>query len=278
LKDIPVVTRDRKWTSGWRVLDENLIVCPPELIVVTGKPNAGKSTFALAWMLNITRVYGVPGAVIQLEDNIERTRWEVNTYAKYWKDHKGRETQDPETGEIYNIPNYASDPDFADTYLRLVAPSNEEEDKRDLDWLRATIKEAALRHGCGWVLLDPLNELEHIFNRNQSEANYYNDMLRELKRIAREHQIALVIVTHPDKSGGRNEDIDEMTLYSISGGAAFKNKADHGIVIGREVDSNGPTGRTIVKVDKSKDHREMGIPGQKFLSYDRAKNLFSSST
>lgn len=276
LSNIPKVIRDRRWKSGWRTLDENLIVCPPELIVVTGKPNAGKSTFALAWMLNITRVYGVPGAVIQFEDNIERARWEVNTYVDAWKDTKEREVHDAETGEVDVVRNFTAVPDFADRYLRFVAPSVEEEDKRDLEWLRATIREAACRHGCGWVIVDPWNEIEHLFDRNVREDQYHNNALRELKKIARQYQIALVIVAHPDKSGGRNESIDEMTLYSISGGAAWKNKADHGVIIGREVDSGGVTGNTVVKVDKSKDYREMGVPGQKTLLYDRDKNQFTS--
>jgi twinkle protein len=251
-------------------------VCPPELIIVTGKPNAGKSTWALAWMLNIARLYGVPGAVIQFEDNIERTRWEVDTYMKRWSVDMVREETDMDTGEVRTLLNYAADPNFRDKYLRFISPSVEEEDKRDLEWLRATIREAVCRHGCGWVIVDPWNEIEHLFDRSFREDQYVNNALRELKKIARQYQIALVIVAHPDKSGGRTESIDDMTLYSISGGAAWKNKADHGIVIGREISSGGETGNTIVKIDKSKDYREMGIPGQVALKYERERNLFST--
>jgi hypothetical protein len=63
-----------------------------------------------------------------------------------------------------------------------------------------------------------------------------------------------------------------MSLYSINGGAAWKNKADHGIVVSREHDETGrPVGPvTWVKIDKSKNHERMGVPGKKKLIFDTA--------
>lgn len=276
LDDIPDSGPKTLYKSGWRSLNDSLTLYTKSLTVVTGKPNAGKSTWALCWALNIARKYGAAGAVIQFEDDIERTRYEVGAYVRKWRNSPDREITDKDTGEVYTEPNYCKDPHFVAKYLRFVPPSVEEDDTRDLTWLRDTIKEAAQRHGCKWIIIDPWNEIEHFFDRSMREDQYLNDALREIKRLARRYDIAIIIVAHPDKAGGRNEGIDDMTLYSISGGAVWKNKADFGIVLARETDGNGFTGNTLVKVDKVKNQRVGGTPGMATLSYDREQNLFKS--
>lgn len=72
------------------------------------------------------------------------------------------------------------------------------------------------------------------------------------------------------------ESIEEMTLYSIAGGAVWKNKADHGVIIGRELTETGLTGNTIVKVDKCKDWTKMGVPGSVTLGFNQVNRTFHS--
>src|SRR5262249_10825982 len=74
------------------------------------------------------------------------------------------------------------------------------------------------RHGCRWVLVDPWNEVEHLWGRQDTEATYLNRALRELKRLGRRFQIALIIVAHPTKEGGKAEKLREASLYDINGG------------------------------------------------------------
>lgn len=269
LSRIPEAGERDRLLSGWSILDHNLVLCPPELVVVTGVPGAGKSAWTLQWLLNLTRIYGVKGAVCNLEDDMQRTRTEVTEYGRRFKDAVvppgKRNTCKEAHDEGY---------DWADRYLRFVAPSVEEDDNRDLDWLHDTIAEAACRHNVRWILIDPWNEVEHLWASNINESVYLNNALRDLKRLARKFNLAIVIIAHPDKAGGRNEGIDDMTLYSIHGGATWKNKADHGIIIGRETSDGGLTGNTIVKVDKSKNHRTMGHPGAQALGFDPMTGIF----
>ena len=127
----------------------------------------------------------------------------------------------------------------------------------DLKWLQTAIEEAATRHGCKWVLIDPWNEIEHVWNIRENETTYTNTALREIKRIARRFQIAIIIVAHPGKSADAKL-LEDMSLYDVSGSASWRNKADHGIIIHRD---KSDTSMTYVKVDKSKDWSTMGRPG-----------------
>lgn len=255
------------YSTGWRSLEPHLMVTTPELMVVTGTPGSGKSNWTVNLVLNLARIHGMKGALIQFEDNIERTRSDLMAYATAWKNTPNAD------GELHMEDPRA----WLAQHVMLVPPSEEEQDVRDITWVRRIIREAAMRHGCKWVVFDPWNEIEHVWGQGSNEAAYLNAAVKELKRLARRYRILLIIVTHPDKTGGRHEGIDEMSLYSISGGAVWKNKADHGVVIAREVGENGNTGNTWVKIDKSKDHVTMGMPGTVLLSFDVKTRMYAST-
>jgi hypothetical protein len=122
------------------------------------------------------------------------------------------------------------------------------------------------------VLVDPWNEVEHVWRINETETGYTNQALRELKRLTRRFQIALIIVTHPSKAGGMNKGVGDMSLYDISGSAAWKNKADHGVIVSRE----SPTAiETLIKIDKSKDFKTMGHPGVVRMRFEPERAWFS---
>lgn len=139
-------------------------------------------------------------------------------------------------------------------------------------WLQTVIEEAATRHGCKWILIDPWNEVEHLWKVNENETTYTNNALRELKRLGRKFQIAIIIVAHPAK-GVKGKTLDELDLYDVSGSKAWNDKADHGIVIHRDPQN---TSITHVKVCKSKRWDVLGVPGTAKLMFDREKAGFSS--
>jgi twinkle protein len=234
-----------RYSSGWSGLDRHLIIVPPELLVVTGTPNAGKSQWILALCANLARVHGLKGAILQFEDKPDRNRSDLLRYARSWE---GQEKGGIQGGAAA----------WVDRMFLTIAPVEDEEADLDLEWLRDTIEEAATRHDCKWVLVDPWNEIEHVWRINETETGYTNQALRELKRLTRRFQIAVIIVAHPKKPGDIEKPIEKMSLYDISGSAAWKNKADHGIIVARE---DPGTLETLIKIDKSKDFKTMGMPG-----------------
>ena len=250
--EIPVVKREAV-ASGWPELNPHLRIVRPELMVITGPPGDGKTQFATALGCNLAHHHKWPGAIIQFEDDVERNREDL---IRYWCGKQGIELS------IDRRPTEAEKAQatqWIDQMFRTIAPNEDLDDVAvDLAWLRSNIGEAATRHGARWVLIDPWNELEHAFAKGQTEAQYLNDAVRGLKRLARRYQILIMLVAHPHAAGGQTTDIADWSLYNMAGGAVWNNKADHGVVVLRP-DKDDPI--SFVKVSKSKRHSTMGRPG-----------------
>lgn len=245
--DIPDRGTGEIYPSGFKGLDDELKfgMIAPEFMVITGEPGSGKSEFAAILGANLANYCELPGAILQFEDRTIRVRDTLTRYA---------------VSNVAGVNNAAEGRAWVNRWFRTIEPEQNLAENVDYDiaWLTTTLREARVRHGCRWVIIDPWNELEHIWDRSQNEASYTNEALRKLKRISRALQIILIVVAHPSKEGGRQKDITDMDLYGISGAAAWANKADHGLIIHRPDKAKQDV---YVKVAKSKDHMLMGTPG-----------------
>jgi twinkle protein len=249
--DIPEQANRTAYSSGWGEMDKHFKIVPPELCVITGVPNAGKSEFARVLGANLAFVHNLKGAILQFEDSVERNRKDLNRY--YRKRVPGS--------------THAEASAWMDRMFLAISPNEDRADNVDFDlaWLNGAIEEAATRHGVKWILIDPWNEIEHCWKINETETAYTNAALRDLKRMTRRYQLALIVVTHPSKTGGQQKSLDDMTMYDVAGSAAWKNKCDHGLIVYRASPNDSIT---HIKVDKSKDFSVMGTPGVVRLQYD----------
>jgi twinkle protein len=259
--EIPSRADAQRYSTGWQQFDAHFMLAPPQLVIVTGKPNAGKSQWVLALVSNFARLWGLKGAILQFEDNPERNRKDLIRYAKAW------------AGQERN--GIGEDPvAWVDRMFRTISPKEDldEDSDFDLTWLKTTIEEAATRHGCRWVLIDPWNEIEHLWGRQDTEATYLNRALRQLKRFARRYQIAIFIVAHPTKEGGKAMSVESVDLYDINGGAVWNNKADLGVIVWAD---NIASPERVVKVAKSKDFQRMGQPGMVRMTYENDRAVYT---
>lgn len=96
------------------------------------------------------------------------------------------------------------------------------------------------RRGVRGLVLDPWNELEHSRPKHQSETEYTSYALTRIRQFARNHNIHVWIIAHPTKLR-RNDDGTEPipTLWDCSGSANFRNKADVGVTIWRDLTNPG---------------------------------------
>lgn len=253
--DIPETVK-KAYSTGWSELDPFMRLVRPELVVITGSPGSGKSQWALALCANLAWQFNMPGAIMQFEDDVERNRADLTRYAI-----------NKLGGNLQSAPDLQDAKAWMDRYFRVVPPPefsglDDSGDPQNVKWLRSELELAAQQFGAKWALLDPWNELEHLFDRGETEAQYLNRAVRELKRLARRLQMILIIVVHPHAAGGQRG-IDEASLYDIAGGAVWANKADHGIIIARDDEA------TFIKVAKSKNHGLMGKPGAFKMHYRR---------
>jgi twinkle protein len=253
--EIPSSADAPQFSLGWSPFDKHFMFVPPQLIVVTGKPNHGKSLWVLAASANLARLHGIKGAILQFEDSPERNRQDLIRYAK-----------------AHGIENPLM---WVDTMFRTISPRADAGERDfNLEWLHEVIEEAATRHDCKYVVLDPWNECEHYWGRQDTEATYLNRALRELKRLCRRYQIAIIIVAHPTKEGGKSKTLGDADLYDINGGAVWNNKADIGVVVWCE-DEPAKTLARLIKVAKSKDFKVFGSPGVVEMVFNPQRMTFS---
>lgn len=246
--DIPINERE-SYGVGWAGVEQHMKLRAPELMIVTGNAGSGKSQFVLNIGANLARIHGLKGAILQFEDHPERNHEDLLAYAAAWKS----EIPDPSV--------------WVNDMFRTIAPSEVtgKDENYTLEWLSNTIREAARVHDCKWVVIDPWNEVEHFWGGSENESAYTNRALAELKSLSRMLQIILIIVTHPSKSGAAKGDIKDLTLYDVSGSSAWKNKADHGVIVQRQ---ETPF-EVLIKIDKVKDQQRMGFPGTVRMRYNK---------
>jgi twinkle protein len=140
----------------------------------------------------------------------------------------------------------------------------EEDTDATLDWLLNCMEVAVLRHGARIIVVDPWNELEHVREGRETETEYTGRAIRTFKRFSKKFQVHLILVAHPAKMQKINGIYLMPSLYDISGSANYYNKADIGIVIHRENDMD-----TIFKVQKSRYHDMIGVPGEVIMSFSK---------
>lgn len=222
------------------------------------------STWSLTLGARLAEMHGMRGAILQFEDQPRRNYQELVQFrlrqtGKYATETPGYKwppsDEDRARAEIWVDENF-----------RTVKPSGltEDEDDYTFAWLRDAIWEAVKIHGAMWVLVDPWSEIEHVWSVNDSETRYTNEALRQMKRMARQYEILLIIVVHPTKQAGMQKELADMSLYDTSGSASWKNKADHGVIVYRE---EGAGEDVLIKIDKCKNHRTMGVPGIVRMQY-----------
>jgi twinkle protein len=146
----------------------------------------------------------------------------------------------------------------------------DEDDDVTLEWFLEKAEVAVVRHGCQVIVVDPWNEMDHMWERHETEAQYVNRALKTLKRFARKFQVHLIVVAHPTKiQKGADGKYPMPGAYDINGGAVWNNKADLLVVVHREDEQN-----TRVKTAKSRYHDIIGEPGSVIMHFGKDDRRF----
>lgn len=261
--DIPEIDTAPTYVTGWgKDMDEHMRLRPGTLTIVTGPPNHGKSTWALGLGANLAYDHGLKGAILQFEDAPARNRADL---VRYYVTRKARDRYDRSFPE-------AQAQAWVDQMFKTISPFEDTSDVSfNLEWLLSVIREAVVRHGCKWLIIDPWNEVEHVFAKTMREDQYITHALMTLKKAARRYQIMLFIVAHPNNFGMKKENVEEMSLSDVNGGGVWRAKADLGVIVYMP-DKDRSTRH--IKIDKSKDWSRMGRPGTVSMAFRQAAGLW----
>ena len=237
-------------------LDKYYTVKPGEFTVITGIPGSGKSEFIDALAVRMATLHDWKFAFFSPENlpiarHIEKLL--EKTVGKPFARH-GLEEQRMSVEEVERDIRIMNDQFF------FIYP---EDDVLSVDTILEKVRVAIFRYGVHGVVIDPWNELEHLYG-NLTEAQYLSRELTKIRRFARINQVHIWVVAHPrnlvkDKSGNYKAP----TMYEISGGAHWRNKADNGLCIHRPDYSQDETEVFIQKIR----FKEVGKIGKVPLIY-----------
>ena len=240
LSDYPEVSEPKAYSTGWPCLDEYLQLWLGELLVVSGIPGHGKSTWTMNMCANLARKHGWRTAVASFEiPTVPALRFKLRLAAsglptKQW------------TRDIVA----AADAFIQEHFIFIDAdPVDDTDEDMTLEWLLERAAGGVLRYGIRVLVIDPWNEVEHARPKHETETQYVNRSLRQIRRFALKHEVLAIVLAHPTKDVGKGGESRTPTLYDIEGSAAWYNKPDHGVII----DVPDPTlNETVVCIKKAR--------------------------
>lgn len=255
---------ERGVSTGWDELDQYYTVRPGEFTVVTGIPNSGKSNWLDDLCMNLARQYGWRFGIFSPE-NIPIVDHQARMVEKYVrKPFSDGPTPRMSEAEVAQGAAWVHD------HFAWILPDEDDE------WTLQNILDAAYalvrRKGINGLVVDPWNEIEHHRPREFSETEYISQVIKRFRVFARKHSIHLWIVAHPKMMTREKGKYPVPSLYDISGSAHWRNKADNGIVVWRDMETLAD--EVEIHVQKVR-FRQIGRIGTATLKYNKATATYS---
>lgn len=197
---------------------------PQTVVICTGIPGSGKSTF-LTWLsVRLAEKYQWPCAVFSAETTSQVHLLQIAAL-RCGKPFIGNNVP----GSVRMTEKELSDGiDWANKYFIFL-----DESSTSIESIIERAQAAVLRNGIRIIIIDPYNFITSDSSFEETTASI-NKMLVKLKTFAVEHDIAVWLVAHPTKMYRTADGSVPMPGgYDISGSAAFFNVADNGLTVGR---------------------------------------------
>jgi|GEM_PF-1972613 len=250
--------RDIGVSTGFASLDPYWRIRPADLNVITGIPGHGKST-----------------ALDQLVCNLIRREWRFGMASFENLPHEEHITtllekltrQPFDDGLTERMSAHTRDEAMRllDDRVFFIDPP---EDDLTLGRVLMIAEQMVVDYKITGLVIDPWNELSHSVRGSQTEVEYISECLTRVRRFARRAGVAVFIVVHPTKML-RKEDgtYGVPTLYDCAGAAHWRNKADNGISVWRDL-GRPDSGEVEIHVQKIR-HRRVGKLGMAKLMFDK---------
>jgi twinkle protein len=261
----------RGTSTGWDSVDEFYTVKLCEMTIVTGIPGAGKSNWIDNLLLNLSLLNGWSHAVFSPENwPVERhiqTLLEKLVNQPFAKSYTMPGPTGPYTINRMTKEMAINGVKELNDYFHFIVP---EDELMTVDTILEKVRLAIFRYGVKGVVIDPWNEVEHNF-RDKREDQYISKQLTKIRQFARKHGVHIWVVAHPrNLTKDENGSYKPPTMYEISGGAHWRNKADNGICVHRPDYQKDEVKILVQKIR----FREVGKIGSTDLKYFRATGRY----
>ena len=215
--------------STGALASDRILKLPAEgrLIIVTGYPGAGKTTWIRFVMVHQARQHGRRWAVF----SPEMQPWEsfVAECAEVYTGKSFYPRDDVPTMTELEVAEAGEW--LSDKVTMLVCDS--EDQAPTLDWILERARATVLRDGVTDLLIDPVNEVALIRAEGQNETEAIGRFLQRLKAFSLRHGCNAWVVAHPAKPPPLKpgEKRGPPSLYDLAGSAHYANKTDLGLAI-----------------------------------------------
>lgn len=214
-------------SNSFMGLEDAFSVLRGQLVVVTGIPSHGKSTFLEWYVMNLVQDYKMKASFFSPEHHpmeLHQSLFIQKFFGRnFWYDMDGLPRITKEEIDIYK--QWANEKIYLTSTKDGVFPR--------WDWLLDVFKEQVFVYGIDIFVIDAFNKLE-FDNSNLNELQNIRSTLTKLTMFAQMNNVILFLVAHPKKMVKNDRGMYLMPdLYSISGSADFRNQAHSGFTIYR---------------------------------------------
>lgn len=233
---------------------------------MSGIPSHGKTTFLDAMLANLNQRSGWRFAIFSAEQRpIERHLISLVSKTTGWPVIKGYQER-IERGHLESTISKM------DSQFYFLDPS---EENRRLDVLLAMTKTLVEKQAIEGLIIDPWNELDSTRPAWMSETEFISNSLSKLRTFARERNIHIWLVAHPQKLYREKDgSIPVPGPYDVSGSAHWYNKADMALCVWRDTAKNDL--KTKVYIQKVR-FQENGKRGCVLFNFDPATGCYTAT-
>lgn len=249
------------YETSWDKFNQLVRIRTGYLMIITGYPSRGKSTFVDNLLINLSKKYGLKHLIASFESVIAG---HYNSLAEMYNEDTIYHLI--QNGKLLDVNTF----DFLGEHFYRFDINK----RWTVDEICERTRLAVKKYGVKTLIIDPYNRLNN--NYTDREDRYIGTILSQLSMLAKELDILVIFVAHPKKPDGEKMP----NMYSISGSGDWYNMADYGIIIHR--DRNETTGKLsnlpLVFVQKVKNHF-LGKPsgGSFTLLYDENKRILKNA-
>lgn len=209
-------TDDSYYLTEWQAFNRLVKIRTGYLMVVSGYPSRGKSTFVDNLLVNLSKKYDMKHLIASFEtDNATH----YNTLAEMYAQKTAYELKKQD--ELFKA-NF----DFVESHFIKL------DNKRQwtIDDICKRAEYAKEKYGIKTLVIDPYNKLKRDFR--DREDLFVGRILSQLCSLAKRLDILVIFVAHPKKP----DDEIMPNMYSISGSSDWYNMTDYGIIVHRSID------------------------------------------